>query len=178
MPGGTPASTGAELRGGGTSVAGAPVLSWPLVLGVGILVAGIGLAATLLLLRRSPAPGPAPPAEAEAAAAPGERGGAAPAAPVAPAEGEQTAAGEPHSPELDRGEVLSELNAEVKARRLWATVEVDLRQTDVLIIRSAYCSEPGLKEAVEAVQSRLQAVGIRTVQCAERHGTVVFEQQL
>ena len=90
--------------------------------------------------------------------------------------------GSPNIPEpaetLDRAEAAAELETDLQAKRLWSEVEVDPGNDTVMVIRSAYCSDAGLKDSIGRLQARMSSYGLKKVECYERHGSLVFEQAL
>lgn len=94
----------------------------------------------------------------------------------APAQGAEPApAGEPAA---DQGVAVAapsaaSLGAELDQRRLWATVAVD---GQAAVVHSAYCTDAGMEQAIQAAGADLRAAGLTSVRCHERHGPLVFER--
>lgn len=81
-------------------------------------------------------------------------------------------------PAVNRGEVAAALEADLQAKRLWSAVEIDPGNDTVLVIRSAYCGDAGLKASIEKLKPRMTSQGISKLECYERHGSLSFEQPL
>ncbi len=79
---------------------------------------------------------------------------------------------------IDRAEVAAELEADLQTKRLWSAVEVDAGNDSVMIIRSAYCGDNGLRESISKLSGRMSSQGVTKLECYERHGSLVFEQSL
>jgi len=79
---------------------------------------------------------------------------------------------------IDRAEVASELEADLQTKRLWSAVEVDPGNDAVMIIRSAYCGDDGLRDSISKLSGRMSSQGVTKLECYERHGSLVFEQNL
>jgi len=73
------------------------------------------------------------------------------------------------------GASTASLAIELEQRRLWANLDVE---GDAVVIHTAYCTDPGLSQALEATSGDLIAAGITAVRCHERHGPLVFERPL
>ena len=85
-------------------------------------------------------------------------------------------------PELDdtasAAQVVADLEAELQAKRLWSAMELDPGGSSVLILRTAFCGEAGLKSSIDKLAGRLKSGGVNKIECFTRHGTLEFERSL
>jgi hypothetical protein len=86
----------------------------------------------------------------------------------------------PPAPTVDprprlRTEALSQLEQALAADRLWATVS---EVGDAVVIRSAFCRDPGLGARLGAFHGKLVGLGFTAVSCLEQGGEPVFSRRL
>jgi hypothetical protein len=48
----------------------------------------------------------------------------------------------------------------------------------VVVIRSDFCSDPGLDDAIAEARADLRDAGLRSLRCEEPHGSTVFQRAL
>jgi hypothetical protein len=72
-------------------------------------------------------------------------------------------------------QVMTRIDDELRTERLWAKVTSD---DDVLVIESALCAEPGVKQVLSGEADGLRAAGFSTVRCQSPNGQPVFEDRL
>ncbi|MBT8495060.1 MAG: hypothetical protein KJO07_18585 [Deltaproteobacteria bacterium] len=100
-----------------------------------------------------------------------------------PATERQAVANDPEPiPEISDREsasmAASALESDLQAKRLWSAVELDPGQESVLILRTAFCGEAGLKSSIDKLAGRLKTGGVTKIECFTRHGTLEFERSL
>ena len=151
---------------GGTSLAPDDKPRVPPVVFVGVGVVGIALIVWLGLRRGRDKPAP--------------KVVAAQPAPQQAAQVQPTLApGTPDPPATSKGPVpeavANDLQEALRRQRLWSTVTVIGARVD---IRSALCSDPGMKPAVDGAAPQFKAAGLTTLRCVEESGGVVFTRAL
>lgn len=79
------------------------------------------------------------------------------------------------APKIHADDVAKALEHNLKNQRLWSTVTVTGDHVDV---RSASCSDGGMKPAIEAVVASFHAAGLTKLRCVEQSGGLVFSRDL
>lgn len=145
---------------------------------VGLGIGGAILAAVLLLVLFRGGDGPEPEAATSPAPAPVTPSAAGGSAPANDLDDEGIGGLLPPAPERTAADGARALEAALKGRRLWATVEVDSRDPAALVVRSGLCGEDEVREVIAETAPELTGLGITVVRCHERHGALAFEQPL
>lgn len=78
-------------------------------------------------------------------------------------------------PTVHAEDVAKTLEHNLKNQRLWSTVTVTGDHVDV---RSASCTDGGMKPAIETVVASFHAAGLTRLRCVEQSGGVVFSRDL
>lgn len=81
-------------------------------------------------------------------------------------------------PSADPSRAASQLEAELQSRRLWSSVEIDATVPSLIVVRSAYCDDAGVRESIAKLARRLREQGVTRIECYERHGELVFDRDL
>jgi hypothetical protein len=86
----------------------------------------------------------------------------------------------PATPPVDprprqRADAIAALNRALAGDRLWATVD---EKGDAIVIRSSFCTDPGVVRRVDAAHDQLAGLGFRAVRCLEKAGTPVWQRDL
>ena len=86
----------------------------------------------------------------------------------------------PPAPTVDprprqRTEALGQLEQDLASDRLWATVS---EVGDAVVIRSAFCRDPGLSARLGRFHGKLAGLGFTAVRCLEQGGEPVFSRRL
>jgi hypothetical protein len=81
-------------------------------------------------------------------------------------------------PEVTRASVIRALSTRLQTNRLWARVEVDPADEATLAVRSAACSDAGMRPTLMASATELRAVEFTAVRCYAQHGELIFEDGL
>jgi hypothetical protein len=83
----------------------------------------------------------------------------------------------PEDTEVNRDELLDELTKSLAEAKVWSWVDVDENDKYTVVVRSQFCDESLLGEAIDAVTENL-ATGFTKVRCYARYGELVFAEPL
>ena len=73
---------------------------------------------------------------------------------------------------------LTDLETALKGKRIWSTVTASPESAETVSIVSASCQAEEMKTIIDRHTAPLQAHGFTRAICLERHGGLVFEQDL
>lgn len=78
----------------------------------------------------------------------------------------------------NRKTIVSELDAELTANRIWAKVSTDSPSSADLTVVSAMCDKEAMSAALKDAAPRLRSVGFAKIHCRAKHGGLVFTTDL